>query len=316
MVFRCRCRHPCHPLRVVTVGAAPAEESCTNRGSSSLRFSMSVFIKRQGTGHTRGMAQWDHLTDWLATADETARLSWAELDQLVGGMPPSAARHRAWWSGDRTHVRAWRRVGYHLGEVDMGREVTFVRSVSPSGAAGSSDDTGSGLGQSRAADAVVATDPVPTTAQLLLVSCVKSKKEVAAPAKDLYTSPLFAKQRRYAEKLAVPWFILSAEHGLVAPDEQLAPYERYLPNTSNTCREAWGTSVVERLELLAGPLDGRAIEIHAGRAYAVAITGPLARRGATLLTPLAGLSLGLRLQWYGHQAPHQPGPEVDRDTGT
>ncbi len=47
----------------------------------------------------------------------------------------------------------------------------------------------------------------------------------------MYISPLFAKQRIYAEQLNVPWFILSAEYGLVAPDEWLSPYERYLPST-------------------------------------------------------------------------------------
>jgi hypothetical protein len=46
--------------------------------------------------------------------------------------------------------------------------------------------------------------------------------------KDLCISALFRKERAYTARAAVPWFILSAEHGLVAPDEWLAPYERYL----------------------------------------------------------------------------------------
>jgi hypothetical protein len=46
---------------------------------------------------------------------------------------------------------------------------------------------------------------------------------VPAAARDLYRSPLFRKERAYAEQSGVPWFILSAEHGLGAPDEWRTP---------------------------------------------------------------------------------------------
>ena len=104
-------------------------------------------------------------------------------------------------------------------------------------------------------------------ADIILVTCVKSKTARPSAAKDLYTSPLFKKQRTYAEKIGVPWFILSAEHGLVAPNEWLAPYERYLPETPASYRAAWGRWVASRLELLAGPLQDKVIEIHAGSTY-------------------------------------------------
>src|SRR6476660_3793703 len=104
-------------------------------------------------------------------------------------------------------------------------------------------------------------------ADIILVTCVKSKAARPSAAKDLYTSALFKKQRAYAEKVNVPWFILSAEHGLVAPDEWLAPYERYLPETPASYRAAWGGWVAARLELLAGPLQDSVIEIHAGSTY-------------------------------------------------
>ena len=96
-----------------------------------------------------------------------------------------------------------------------------------------------------------------------------------AAAKDLYISPLFRKQRAYAEALGVPWYILSAEHGLVAPDEWLAPYERYLPDTSQGYRRAWGEWVVARLELLAGDLGSRRVEVHASKEYVDAIRSPV-----------------------------------------
>ncbi len=144
--------------------------------------------------------------------------------------------------------------------------------------------------------------------QVLLISCVKSKLTQPAAAKDLYVSPLFTRERRYAESSGVPWFILSAEHALVAPDEWLSPYERYLPQTPASYRAAWGRWVAERLDLLVGPLAGMLVEIHAGAAYVNAVAESVAAKGATLLTPLAGLSMGQRLSWYdAHTEPSSPG---------
>jgi hypothetical protein len=62
--------------------------------------------------------------------------------------------------------------------------------------------------------------------RVALVSCVKSKRTSESPARDLYTSPLFTKMRRYAEQHAEAWFILSAEHGVLAPDQLVAPATR------------------------------------------------------------------------------------------
>lgn len=58
-----------------------------------------------------------------------------------------------------------------------------------------------------------------------LVGCVKSKRGTAAPARDLYTSALFRGRRRYVELTCDRWFILSARHGLVEPEEILEPYD-------------------------------------------------------------------------------------------
>jgi hypothetical protein len=53
----------------------------------------------------------------------------------------------------------------------------------------------------------------------------------------LVQSDLFCKARRFAEASGCPWFILSAEHGLVAPGQVIAPYERTL-NTMRATRRA------------------------------------------------------------------------------
>lgn len=147
---------------------------------------------------------------------------------------------------------------------------------------------------------------------IILVTCVKTKRRNPCAAKDLYVSPLFVKQRAYAEESGVPWFILSAEHGLLVPDEWLSPYERYLPDTPAAFRSAWGIWVAARLQLLAGPLSGRVIEVHAGSAYIEAIRPQLDVHGATLTEPLHGLSMGARLAWYGSEAGlAEQGPKLD-----
>lgn len=236
-----------------------------------------------GEVHTDRVAGWDALRDILEQAQTPVRLTWAELDRIVGGLPPSAADHRAWWSGDRPHVRVWRSAGYAVSDLVMGERVAFVRAGEPARPSPKSAE-------------------LPPRSDLLLVTCVKAKLASPAPAKDLYVSPLFRKQRAFAESRGGPWFILSAEHGLVAPGEWLAPYERYLPDTPPSYRAAWGSWVVERLELLAGSLAGCAVEVHAGAAYTGSIDRPLAAKGAVLVTPLEGLTLGERLHWYDERA--------------
>jgi hypothetical protein len=133
---------------------------------------------------------------------------------------------------------------------------------------------------------------------IVLVACVKSKGTRPAAAKDLYISALFRKERAYAEHAGVPWFILSAEHGLVAPDEWLAPYERYLADTTASYWSAWGGWVAARLDLLVGPLSEKVVEIQAGSTYLDTIRPHLERLGARIVDPLHGLSMGQRLAWY------------------
>lgn len=249
------------------------------------------------------MADWSLLRHYLGEVAESVRLTWPELDRLVGGVPPSAAAHRAWWSGDRPHVRAWRSAGFTITNLQMGREVTFVR-------------TGHAAPSRPSARAATPTPsardhrPRTESADIVLVTCVKSKLSRPAPARDLYTSSQFRKQREYAERTGLPWYILSAEHGLVAPEEWLAPYDRYLPETPATYRAAWGSWVAARLELLAGSLRGKVVEVHAGSAYLDAVRPHLEGLGAVVTEPLQGLSMYERPGWYathqGAAAPVEP----------
>ncbi len=136
---------------------------------------------------------------------------------------------------------------------------------------------------------------------------MKSKLPHPAQAQDLYTSALFRKERAYAEGARVPWFVLSAEHGLVAPGQVLEPYDLRLSRTTRDYRRAWGARVTKQLQDAVGPLANKRIEIHAGSAYVDAIRAGLLDAGAEVIEPLTGLTMGERLAWYGsHIEPTPP----------
>ena len=94
--------------------------------------------------------------------------------------------------------------------------------------------------------------------------------------------------RTYAETTGLPWFILSAEHGLVSPDEWLEPYERYLPYTPRDYRRAWGQKVAKQLEQAVGSLAGLVVDVHAGAAYVEAVRAHSVRRALSWSTNCRG----------------------------
>ena len=68
-----------------------------------------------------------------------------------------------------------------------------------------------------------------------LVSCVSKKQNSAQPARELYVSAWFLKARAYAEAHGERWFVLSAEHGLLRPDDVIHPYEKTLNRRLGNC---------------------------------------------------------------------------------
>lgn len=77
------------------------------------------------------MSKYNALTEHLSSRPAPITMTFAELDRVVGGLPASAGRHRAWWSNevDGTHVQArgWLSANRRVGDVDLNtRRVTFV----------------------------------------------------------------------------------------------------------------------------------------------------------------------------------------------
>lgn len=151
--------------------------------------------------------------------------------------------------------------------------------------------------------------------RIALVGCVKTKLDVPAPAKDLYISPLFRGRRAHVERTCGRWFVLSALHGMLGPDEVIAPYDHTLQRVSARGRRAWTGEVLAQLDQRLETIVGRVIEIHAGAAYAGhGLIEGLEARGATVDWPVAGLALGEQLAFYGQARPVVETPRRSQST--
>ncbi|MCK4872833.1 MAG: hypothetical protein KAS72_08925 [Phycisphaerales bacterium] len=134
---------------------------------------------------------------------------------------------------------------------------------------------------------------------IALVSCVKSKRSSDSPARDLYTSALFRKMRAYAERNADGWYVLSAKYGLVHPGTIIEPYELTLKTMSRAERRAWADAVHKQMQAQGLLQPGRTFLWLAGRPYKEDLAGLLA--GYSQEDPLAGMQIGVRLQWLNQQ---------------
>ena len=101
--------------------------------------------------------------------------------------------------------------------------------------------------------------------RLFLVSCVKTKRPTRAPAKDLYVSAWFRKARACVESTGCPWGILSAEYGLLHPDEEIRPYEKTLNAMPVAERRAWANEVLESMDPFLVGID--TVVFFAGERY-------------------------------------------------
>ena len=153
---------------------------------------------------------------------------------------------------------------------------------------------------------VVGRVPEPTSRRRIgLVGCAKTKRHMASPARDLYTSALFRGRRRYVEQTCSDWFILSAKHGVLGTDEIVEPYDVTLNNASIPDRRVWSRRVLEQLQRQLGELRGVEFEVHAGANYRdFGLVEGLRSSGAQVSVPAAWLSQGQQLAFY------KQGPEA------
>lgn len=128
-----------------------------------------------------------------------------------------------------------------------------------------------------------------------LVSCTSRKSDHPAKAEFIYKSPLFSSARSYAEKRASQWFILSAKHGLLSPDDVIEPYNESLLNKSDSQRQEWAERAHQAL-FARIPAGGRVIFL-AGSAYRSYLAPMLEAEGRETAAPMSALGIGSQVAW-------------------
>jgi hypothetical protein len=134
-------------------------------------------------------------------------------------------------------------------------------------------------------------------ATIVLISCVSKKLPHKAQARDLYISPLFRLNLRYAQRLSPSQiFILSAKHGLVQLDDEIEPYDITLNRMTARERKAWASKVLAQLGE-HGDIQRDHFVILAGQKYRQCLLPHL----KSYEIPMSGLLIGKQLQFLKRQ---------------
>ena len=132
---------------------------------------------------------------------------------------------------------------------------------------------------------------------IVLVSCVKTKRNHPCKAGEMYTSALFQKMMAYAQRLnAKSIFILSAKYGLLSTETIIDPYEQTLKNMKSAERHQWARGVVSELRRHCD-LDADNFVFLAGMPYRENLVSHLKHHEV----PMEGLPFGKQLQWLERQ---------------
>lgn len=145
--------------------------------------------------------------------------------------------------------------------------------------------------------------------KIILIGCGKQKARARSIARELYTGSMFSARLRHAEQSGCPWWIVSAKHGLVLPDELLNPYDLTISDLSVLDKSAWPLNVVASLidhlpESIQDARQLRAVlvELHLGADYAEPLIAVIQATGMSHSWPMRGLSQGEQMKTYGQNS--------------
>lgn len=128
-----------------------------------------------------------------------------------------------------------------------------------------------------------------------LVSCTRSKLPETCAAEQLYQqSDWFKKARAYAIREADRWFILSAKHHLLEPDDVIARYECKMP-TRKPDQIEWARRVVDQIEERRYLVGVTRVLWLAGEKYRLHLIDMLP--GFKHVIPMQGLKSGQQKRW-------------------
>ena len=141
--------------------------------------------------------------------------------------------------------------------------------------------------------------PQPTRAptDFVLISCSKSKLTERAAVRELYTGTLFQKAVAWAERHGYDWFVISALHGLLTPDQTIAPYDYSLKHRRGSReRESWAYLAINA-DLTKHVAKGSHAFLIMPELYRRYIQHELDRQSITYTNPLQHLAIGEQMRW-------------------
>ena len=130
-------------------------------------------------------------------------------------------------------------------------------------------------------------------AVIVLISCVSKKLSSRAKAKDIYVSPLFKMNLKFAmsfnpDKI----FILSAKYGLIDLEKEIEPYNKTLNKMRSVEKRHWANKVLHNLRKVTN-LDKDEFIFLTGENYRIYLI-PFIKN---YKIPLRSLSIGKQLQY-------------------
>ena len=141
--------------------------------------------------------------------------------------------------------------------------------------------------------------------RVILISCASKKKDSKDKAKDLYTSPLFRLNLKYAKSLRPDKiFILSAKYGLMDLEQEIEPYNKTLNLMSSEEIKEWADKIIKQLKEVIDLKKDEVIFL-AGENYRKYLIPHI----HNYKIPLKGLGIGRQLKYLKEKISNKSGCE-------
>ncbi|HEX9035537.1 MAG TPA: hypothetical protein VF808_00945 [Ktedonobacterales bacterium] len=139
-----------------------------------------------------------------------------------------------------------------------------------------------------------------------LVAAPRVRRGGILQARDQFdASPLFRRARDYCERHRLEWYILSASHGLIPPQQVIGDTHAVVHTMTPEERARWAEDIAARLAALqARSAQPVVFTLLASQRYVELLLR--AAPALPLVTPLAGLTLAARLRWFDERLRVQP----------
>jgi len=129
--------------------------------------------------------------------------------------------------------------------------------------------------------------------KIILISCVSKKLDKKSKAGDIYISPLFRYNLKYALSLnPEKIFILSAKYGLLNLEQEIEPYNQTLNKMSSLEIKDWSSLILKDLKKLSN-LEKDEFIFLAGNNYRKYLLPYI----KNYKIPLQGLGIGKQLRF-------------------